>query len=73
VRADEGLPLLTESACARGAALGRAAATPSAALEAWMGSYGHRENLLGEAVTEPGVGCVRDGDAMLCSQVFLGP
>jgi uncharacterized protein YkwD len=53
--------------------LSRAAASPKAVVDAWMGSPGHRSNLLDPAVTEIGVGCVLDGEAMLCSQVFLGP
>lgn len=53
--------------------LSRAAASPSAVLDAWMGSPGHRSNLLDPGLTEIGVGCVLDGDEMLCSQVYLGP
>lgn len=40
---------------------------------AWMDSPGHRSNLLDPELTQVGVGCVEDGDALLCSQVFLGP
>jgi len=53
--------------------LSKAAATPAAVIDAWMGSPGHRSNLLDPALTEIGVGCVLDGKSMLCSQVFLGP
>jgi uncharacterized protein YkwD len=53
--------------------LSRAAASPAAVIDAWMGSPGHRPNLLDPALTEIGVGCVIDGQAMLCSQVFFGP
>ncbi|MEP6800080.1 MAG: CAP domain-containing protein [Lapillicoccus sp.] len=53
--------------------LSRAAADPVAVVGAWMGSPGHRSNLLDPTLTEIGVGCVRDGSQMLCSQVFLGP
>lgn len=53
--------------------LSRAAASPPAVVDAWMGSPGHRSNLLDPTLTEIGVGCVLDGKAMLCSQVFLGP
>lgn len=49
------------------------AASPAAVVEAWMSSPGHRSNLLDPALTKLGVGCVLDGQAMLCSQVFLGP
>ena len=53
--------------------LSRAAANPDAVIGAWMNSPGHRSNLLDPALTEIGVGCVLEGQSMLCSQVFLGP
>lgn len=53
--------------------LSRATAAPPEVLSAWMGSPGHRSNLLDPALTELGVGCVPDGAEMLCSQVYLGP
>lgn len=53
--------------------LSKAAASPEAVIDAWMGSPGHRSNLLDPALTQIGVGCVLDGKPMLCSQVFLGP
>ncbi len=53
--------------------LSRAAATPAAVIGAWLKSPGHRSNLLDPTLTEIGVGCVLDGQEMLCSQVFLGP
>jgi len=53
--------------------LSRAAAGPQAVVDAWLSSSGHRANLLDPALTQLGVGCVLDGDQMLCSQVFLGP
>ncbi len=53
--------------------LSKAAATATAVIDAWMHSPGHRSNLLDPALTQIGVGCVRDGESMLCSQVFLGP
>ncbi|MBX9244245.1 CAP domain-containing protein [Actinotalea ferrariae] len=40
---------------------------------AWMDSPGHRSNLLDPELTQVGVGCVEDGEALLCAQVFLGP
>jgi hypothetical protein len=52
--------------------LSRAVASPSAVMGAWMGSPGHRSNILDPGLTEIGVGCVPDGHAMLCSQVYLG-
>jgi uncharacterized protein YkwD len=51
--------------------LSRAASSPSAVMDAWMGSPGHRSNILDPALSQIGVGCVLDGQAMLCSQVFL--
>ncbi|GAA2726630.1 CAP domain-containing protein [Cellulomonas aerilata] len=53
--------------------LSRAAATPAEVVAAWLDSYGHRENVLDPALTDVGVTCVRDDDAMLCAQIFLGP
>jgi uncharacterized protein YkwD len=38
-----------------------------------MRSPGHRSNLLDPELSDVGVGCLRDGARMLCSQVFLGP
>jgi len=53
--------------------LSKVAASPAAVIDAWMHSPGHRSNLLDPMLTEIGVGCVHDGNSMLCSQVFLGP
>jgi uncharacterized protein YkwD len=53
--------------------LSRTAARAASVIDTWMGSPGHRSNLLDPALTEIGVGCVLDGITMLCSQVFLGP
>jgi uncharacterized protein YkwD len=68
-------PVLAECAPHTTAAenLSRAAATPAEIVDAWLGSYGHRENLLDPALTDVGVACLRDDDAMLCAQIFLGP
>jgi len=52
--------------------LSRAAASPTAVIDAWM-PPGHRSHLLDPSLTEIGVGCVLDGTSMLYSQVFLGP
>jgi uncharacterized protein YkwD len=51
----------------------RAAATPHDVVDAWLDSPGHRANLLDPALEQIGIGCLLDGDEMLCSQVFLGP
>jgi len=53
--------------------LARAAATPHDVVEAWLGSPGHRANLLDPSLDQVGIGCLLDGEEMLCSQVFLGP
>lgn len=48
-------------------------ANPAEVLEAWLGSPGHRANIVDPVLTEIGIGCVPDGGNLLCSQVFLGP
>lgn len=48
-------------------------AVPMDVVEAWLGSPGHRANIVDPALTEIGIGCVPDGLKILCSQVFLGP
>lgn len=53
--------------------LSRASAPASDVVDAWMESPGHRANILDPTLTEIGIACVEDGDAMLCSAVFLGP
>lgn len=53
--------------------LSKAAASPTAVIDAWMHSPGHRSNLLDPTLTEIGVGCVVDSQSMLCSQMFLSP
>lgn len=50
----------------------RAAATPHDVVDAWLGSSGHRANLLDPTLQQVGIGCLLDGDEMRCSQVFLG-
>ena len=51
----------------------RAAAAPADVVQAWLGSPGHRANLLSESVSRLGVGCVPDGSTLVCAQIFLGP
>lgn len=53
--------------------LSRASAPAQDVVDAWMESPGHRANVVDPALTELGVACVDDDDAMLCSAVFLGP
>ncbi|MFC4553886.1 CAP domain-containing protein [Georgenia faecalis] len=48
-------------------------AAPEEVLEAWLGSPGHRANIVDPALTEIGIACVDDDGQALCSQVFLGP
>ena len=52
--------------------LSRASAPAQDVVEAWLGSPGHRNNLLDPTLDEIGVACVPDDAALLCSQVFLG-
>ncbi|MFD4991862.1 CAP domain-containing protein [Cellulosimicrobium cellulans] len=69
------------AACAppRGTAaenLSRSSAEPAAVVDAWMGSHGHRANLLDPTLTSVGVACVGDATdgagGLVCAQVFLG-
>lgn len=52
--------------------LSRASAPAGDVVEAWLGSSGHRNNLLDPSLLRVGVACVPDNGALLCSQVFLG-
>lgn len=52
--------------------LSRASAPAADVVDAWLGSPGHRNNLLDPDLLQVGVACVPDGAALLCSQVFLG-
>ena len=52
--------------------LSRATVPPENVVATWMGSAGHRANILDPAFTQLGVACVADGDAALCAQVFVG-
>ncbi len=45
----------------------------AAAIDGWMRSPGHRENILRAEVTETGVGICRRGTAYYVTQVFLRP
>lgn len=50
------------------------ATDPADVVAAWMASPGHRSNILAAGFTRSGVACVLDpSDALVCSQVFLGP
>ncbi len=51
--------------------LSRSAKPASDVVEAWLGSSGHRSNILDEQYTGMGVGCVPDGEEALCSLVFV--
>lgn len=68
-------PVISECAPMTTAAenLVNSAATPAEVVDAWLGSPGHRANILDPALTQIGIACVPDGSALLCSQVFLGP
>jgi len=49
----------------------RSAATPGEVVAAWMGSTGHRNNLVDPAMLAVGTGCRRDGAELLCVQLYL--
>ncbi|WP_066465495.1 CAP domain-containing protein [Sanguibacter suarezii] len=65
-----------QPAAMAGENLSRASLGPEAVVDAWMGSPGHRENIVTPEFTEVGVSCVvsdgAGGEQMLCSQIFLG-
>lgn len=46
--------------------------TALAVVAGWMGSDGHRANILGDAYTQIGVGCATGPRGLLCAQIFLG-
>jgi uncharacterized protein YkwD len=46
--------------------------TAAAAVAGWMGSEGHRANILRAGYTQIGVGCTSGPKGLLCGQVFLG-
>jgi len=46
--------------------------TATAVLAGWMGSEGHRANILRPGYSQIGVGCTSGPKGMLCGQVFLG-
>lgn len=52
--------------------LSRASAPAADVVDAWLDSPGHRNNLLDPDLRQVGIVCVPDGEALLCSQVFLG-
>lgn len=39
----------------------------------WMGSSGHRKNILSKQYQYGGVGCASDGAQIYCTEVFAGP
>ena len=45
----------------------------AAAMNGWMASAGHRENILRADFTDTGVGVCRDGTTYYVTQVFLRP
>jgi uncharacterized protein YkwD len=44
-----------------------------AAVDGWMASEGHRQNILRKAFTETGVGIWRDGETVYVTQIFRQP
>ena len=51
--------------------LSRSAKPAADVVDAWLHSSGHRSNILDQQYTAMGVGCVPDGDQVLCSLVFV--
>ncbi|MBO9553122.1 MAG: hypothetical protein J7523_00850 [Cellulomonas sp.] len=52
--------------------LSRGAGTARRVVTLWLGSPGHRANLLAPDLDRLGVGCAHDGDDLVCAEVFLG-
>ncbi|MFS0703547.1 CAP domain-containing protein [Cellulomonas sp. 179-A 9B4 NHS] len=53
--------------------LSRAAVDPADVATAWMGSPGHRANVVDPGLEDAVTACVRDGEQMLCTLVLVGP
>ncbi|QCB94533.1 CAP domain-containing protein [Cellulomonas shaoxiangyii] len=53
--------------------LSRAAADPVDVAAAWMASPGHRANVVDPGLEQAVTACTRDGDAMVCTLVLVGP
>lgn len=53
--------------------LAKSEKSPSAVISAWMGSAGHRNNILDPRWTATAVSCVDDNGQWLCSQLFVNP
>ncbi|MFC8190321.1 CAP domain-containing protein [Cellulomonas sp. NPDC057328] len=53
--------------------LSRAAVAPADVATAWMGSPGHRANVVDPGLEDAVTACVRDGEQMLCTLVLVGP
>jgi uncharacterized protein YkwD len=49
----------------------RSDATAAEVVAAWMDSPGHRNNIVDPDMSALGIGCVPDGDELLCSQIYL--
>ena len=45
--------------------------TALAVVAGWMGSEGHRNNILSAKYTQIGVGCTEGPRGILCAQVFV--
>ncbi|MCK6210818.1 CAP domain-containing protein [Georgenia sp. EYE_87] len=52
--------------------LANSSASPREVVAAWIESPGHRNNMVDASLQKLGVGCVQNGDDMLCAQIFLG-
>lgn len=52
--------------------LSRSSRPPVEIVTAWLDSPGHANNLLSPQLTAIGVGCVADGEEILCSELLAG-
>ena len=52
--------------------LSRATLPAGDVVDAWLGSPGHRSNILDTQFWASGVACLPDGEALVCSHVLLG-
>ncbi len=65
-----GLSCFTVSSKAAGENLAVGQGTPSGVMSSWMGSSGHRGNILGSNYKSIGIGCFTQGNRMFWIQIF---
>lgn len=47
-------------------------ATPAEVVDAWLGSAGHRNNLVDPGLRSVGTGCAPSEQGLVCAQLYLG-